>query len=106
MPFLDGTDFGTGINTLKLIPPRRIGVHDANGSPPATVRGGGGDTVVFQLQRPKSKEDIYSALNLDASVLAPFILFPVLCRLVLSTLPGNLSPPVLEHGGRVTSSVT
>ena len=74
VPFLDGMDFGQGINTLELIP-RGKGVNDANGSPPIAVAGGGGDTVVFQLQRTESYEDYYNALNLDTSVSAVFGLF-------------------------------
>ena len=74
VPFLDGMDFGKGVDTLELTP-RGIGVADANGAQPAAVSGGGGDTIVFRLQRTESVEDLYSALNLNTSVAAVFGLF-------------------------------
>ena len=74
VPFLDGMDFGLGIDTLQLIP-RGSGVIDAKGAPPSAVAGGAGDTIVFQLLRTESYEDYQSALNLDASVSAVFGLF-------------------------------
>jgi len=75
VPFLDGMDLGTGINTLELMP-RGIGVHDANRSPPATrVPGGGGDITIFQLQHPTFIEGFYSALDLSLDFSAAFRLF-------------------------------
>jgi len=74
VPFLDGMDFGKGVETLELTP-RGIGVADANGAQPAAVSGGGGDTIVFRLQRIESVEDLYSAMNLNTSVSASFGLF-------------------------------
>jgi hypothetical protein len=74
LSFLDGMDFGTGLDTLQLIP-RGIGVTDLAGAPPAAPLGGTGDAIVFQLQRTETYEDYQSAFDFGASATGVFGLF-------------------------------